>query len=303
MDLGQFVRDGWQKHGDDEQGVFDSLPQGVALVSEAKHASMLAGLVVHVAGEHLGRWPEGLELLGQLEDHESVASGSPDWQSLQRSKAILHHCAGDATARDACIASGRDANHPENSSRARVMAIASSALFAQKRMTDAAAAFEEAIELASYGPVKGDPAATSLAITGNNVACELENATDRDDTASALMLKAAQAGRVYWEIAGNWKNVERAEYRLSMTNIQLGDAGAAVRHAQRCLTVCEQNHADAAELFFAREALAKALHAGSSAGDARENRDHAAAHLDAIEDAGMRSYCEGELTKLDTLLA
>jgi len=302
MDLGQFVSEGWQKHAEDEQGVFDSLPEGVALVTEAKHAPMLAGLVVHVAGEHLGRWSDGLELVGRLEEHESVESGSPAWKSLQRSKAVLHHCAGDGDARDACIAAGSDPDHPESSGRVRVMAIASSALLGQKRIDDAMAAFGEATDLAAYGPVKGDPAAIGLAVAGNNIACALEDSKERSDAASALMLKAAQAGRTYWEIAGTWTNVERAEYRLAMTNLQLGDADAALRHAQSCLSVCNVNDADPGELFFAREALTKAWHAKGSATAAKENRDAAAAQVAAVKDEGFRSYCEGELAKLDALL-
>ena len=302
MDLAKFVSTGWQKHADDEQGVFDGLPDGVALVTEAKHAPMLAGLVVHVAGEHLGRWNDGLELLGRLEEHAAIAAGSPEWKSLQRSKAVLHHCLGDAAACDALVDAGRDPDHPKNSGRVRVMAIASSALLGQKRIDDAMTTFAEATDLAAYGPAKGDPAAIGLAIAGNNIACELESAKERDDAADALMLRAAQAGRTYWEIAGTWTNVERAEYRLAMTQLQLGDADAALRHAQSCLSVCEENDADAGELFFAREALTKAWHAKGSATAAGENRDAAAAQVAAVKDEGFRGFCEAELAKLDALL-
>jgi hypothetical protein len=303
MTLQEFVQQGWQKHGDDEQGVFDSLPEGVEMVSEAKHGPALAGLVVHVAGEHLGRWADGLDLVDRIEQNPVVESGSPEWKSLRRSKAILHHCAGETEARDQCIADGHDDTHHANSGRVRVLAVATSALAGQKRIDDAMAAFDEAIELAAYGPTKEDPVSISLAITGNNLATELEGTEDRDDAASALMLKAAQVGRKYWEIAGTWTNVERAEYRLAMTNLALGDGGAALRHAQACLAVCEDNHADEIELFFAREALAKSHHALGNGAEAHTNRDSAAELLAAIENEGMRSYCQGEFDKLNALLA
>jgi hypothetical protein len=302
MDIGEFVRDGWQKHGDDEQGVFDSLPEGVKLVSEAKHGPALAGLVVHVAGEHLGRWSDGLHLLAGIEAHPSIENGSAEWQSLQRSKATLHHCAGEAGARDTCIEHGRDPAHHENSARARVFAIASSALLGQKRIDDAMTAFREAVELTAYGPTKADPVAISLAISGNNLASELEEWEERSDAASALMLEAAQAGRRFWEIAGTWTHVERAEYRLAMTTLKLGDTDAALRHASACLAICEENEADGSERFFAHEALTKGHAAAGDADGARASRDTAAALVTEIEDEGMRSYCAGELVKLDALL-
>ena len=48
--LDEFVPRGWREHGDDPQAVFDRFPDGVALVTEARHLPMLANLIVHVAG-------------------------------------------------------------------------------------------------------------------------------------------------------------------------------------------------------------------------------------------------------------
>ncbi len=35
MDLEQFVREGWDRHGEDAEGVFQGLSDGLALVTEA----------------------------------------------------------------------------------------------------------------------------------------------------------------------------------------------------------------------------------------------------------------------------
>ena len=59
MDMKEFTGKGWQDHGSDAQGVFDRFPQGLELVESSSDALNLSALVVHVAGEHLGRWDDG----------------------------------------------------------------------------------------------------------------------------------------------------------------------------------------------------------------------------------------------------
>jgi hypothetical protein len=72
-----------------------------------------------------------------------------------------------------------------------------------------------------------------------------------------LMILAAQVGRKYWEIAGSWLEVERAEYRLSQTYLKANNFAKALEHAQTCLEVAQENNAPALELFFGYEALAQ----------------------------------------------
>lgn len=303
MDLDEFVRTGWQRHGDDAQGVFDSLPEGIGLVQQPGQVPQLAGLIVHVAGEHLGEWEDGLGLLRRLGEVEGFDPDSAEGRSLRRSRAVLHHCAGDLERRDQCLANAVEPDLDPNSGRVRVLCIAASALLGQKRVEEAAAAFREALGLAHYGPGADDPAARALAVTGNNLACELEDAPERDAEADALLLTAAQAARRYWEVAGTWVNVERAEYRLAMTQLALGDAAQAFHHAQVCLNGCLANDADGVEFFFAHEALAKSALAMGHRLRAEGHRTAASEQLDRIEAEGMHSYCEGELGKLDALLA
>ena len=60
------VQQGWQDHAKDAAGVLARLPGAVDLVRTPAHATSLAGLVVHVAGEHLGLWDEGIRLVERL---------------------------------------------------------------------------------------------------------------------------------------------------------------------------------------------------------------------------------------------
>ena len=92
MTLEEFVSKGWSDHGDDAQDVFARFPDGIALVSEAKHLPMLAGLITHVSGEHLGRWDDGVALLDRLVEHRSFDAATPQGKAVLRSK---EHASGD----------------------------------------------------------------------------------------------------------------------------------------------------------------------------------------------------------------
>ena len=226
MTLSEFVGQGWAQHGNDAEGVFARLPEGVSLIAEAKELPQLAGLVVHVAGEHCGKWEDGVSLLRQLTEHAVFDGASPEGKTIWRSMAVLHHCAGDLAERDACMERGRSAEDAAVSDEIRLLAVSASALAGQHRTGEAIESFTRALDLASYGPGKDDPAARALAITGNNLAAELGGKSDRTDEESRLMLEAAQAGRRFWEIAGNW-NVDFGDLNCIVQKRLHAFAGAA----------------------------------------------------------------------------
>ncbi len=304
MTLDEFVSQGWQDHAADAAAVMSRFPQGLDLVTEPKHLPALAGLVVHVAGEHLGRFDEGIRLLGRLERLPLFDPSTPEGKAVARSLAVLHTCAGNATDAARWTAAARTGGGtPEDSDRVRILAVAASALAGQKRLREAAEAFDEALALAKYGPGASDPAAKALAITGNGLACTLEESPARTPDETALMLRAAEASLRFWAVAGGWTEVERAEYRLAMSSLKAGDARSALGHAEACLRIVEENGSDPFESFFAREVLSLARLASADRAGARRDRDAAAARLPSIDDSeGNRSYCAGELAKLDAAL-
>jgi hypothetical protein len=266
MNLDEFVSKGWQDHAGDAEGVFARFPAGVALVSEAKHLPPLASLVVHVAGEHLGKWAEGLSILDRMGRLPVCDVATPEGKAVERSKAILHLCAGDVAAsraaEDRARAGGKD---PAPSDRIRVLAVAASALAGRDRVDEARAMLSEALALAAYGPAKSDPAARALAVTGNNLACALEEKASRTPAETGLMLQAATAGLEYWSIAGGWTETERAHYRLAMSHLKAGNPVSALTHAERCLSIVDANGADPDERKYALEAVQAAKAAVSRA--------------------------------------
>ncbi len=308
MNFDEFLQKAWAEHGDDTQAVADRLPEAWAFLTEERQLPSLAALVVHVLGEHLGRWQDGVDSISSLRKHALLTEGSAADKALHRSLSVLYRCAGQADEAEASLLlgssglGGSGGEFPEASDRIRVLAIAASALAGQDRSVEATQLFEEALDLASYGPSRGDPAAQALAITGNNLACALEEKAGRSEEETELMKLAARAGRTYWEVAGDWRNVERAEYRLAMTYIRADEPELALGHAEACLAICEEHGRDPIEMFFAYEARAYAAYAAEQDEVARASRASAADLLEQI-DGGMKDYCSSTLERLDRTLA
>lgn len=298
-----FVGRGWNDHGDDAEGVMNRLPRGLELVREASDAPALAALIVHVAGEHLGYWQDGLDLLERLSALEPVETGSAEGRAIVRSQAVLHYCAGDTDS----FLRALDDGHPEGglpraSTRSRVLAIAAAALVGQSRLREAAAAFEEAVGLLAYGPGKDDPAARAVAITGNNLACELEEKSGRSAEDDALLESAALAARRFWEIAGDWTNVKIAEVRLTMTFLALARPDRALEHAKAAVALCEANAGGPADRFFPHHALALVHHAQGHLEAAAAERERVAGFLPSMG-ADWGDSPKEALARLDALLA
>ncbi|MEM7248589.1 MAG: hypothetical protein AAF533_24880 [Acidobacteriota bacterium] len=296
------VKAGWRDHDADPEGVLTSVSEVFESAGDAGAVASLTGLVLHVSSEHLAEPERGLSLLDRIGESAPGASEEAARATLARSRGALLLSLGRAEEAEACIDAACLPGQERSSVIARVNAIAAGALGARKRWPEAAACFRTALEAAGDSPSSDDPAARSLAVTGNNLACSLEETADRDAAMDELLLTASRAGRRYWEIAGGWTEVERADYRLAMTQLALGRPQEALEHARACLQVCRDNEAEAGELFFAHEALAKSQHACGDADAARASRESASEQVSAISDDGFRGYCEGELRKLDALL-
>jgi hypothetical protein len=145
-------------------------------------------------------------------------------------------------------------------------------------------------------------AGVAYAASANNVATELQTRGPRGDAGrDALMLQAAAIARRAWGVAGHWMHVERAEYRLALCHAVAGDGAAALRHAGLCLAGCVAagEAADAAEHFFAHEALARAQLAAGEVYAAQREAQRMREWLPQISEAdGLRAWCAQALADL-----
>ena len=121
---------------------------------------------------------------------------------------------------------------------------------------------------------------------------------DNSPDAREDLLYAAYASAHHWRQVGSPVNRLRAEHLISRAAALAGFGDVALRHARRCLELCEAHREDIADwdLGFAHEALARGL---AATGDpaAAEARAHAAAIAAAIADDQDRAVVQGELDR------
>jgi hypothetical protein len=285
-DFDTFLRQAWEEHVADAAGVAARLADaGLARVATATQAAALAHLAQHLWGEHLGLWDEGRAWLQRLGEHPACRGEA--LAAVRRARASLALSAG--------MGDERAAMPP--SERIRVAALAAAQL-AGRDTARAAALFQEALAEAEASALDAaDPAHRALAVTGNSLACSLEEKAGRSAHERELMILAAQAARRHWALAGTWLETERAEYRLAMSWLQAGDSARVRPHAQECLAIVQAHGAPALERFYAWEAIGVVERAaGNPAGHALALAGAREAH--AALDEGDRGGCQTALDRL-----
>jgi hypothetical protein len=288
VDFDTFIDQAWTDHADRPEAVATRLSEvGLGLLQQPEQVASLAALAVHVHGQHLGLWAEGLAFQQQMLALPWVKVGSPAAQTLQRHMAVLKLAGGLASGLagglDNDVAEQRGA--PDRSEAARLNALAAVALNAHD--TQRARALLEAAIAAVEGSAlaDADPAVRALAVAGNNLATTLEDLPARGDSERDLMVLAAQAARTCWARAGTWLETERAEYRLAKTWLKASQPATALQHAQRCLDIVDQQPATPAlalERFFGFEARACAASALQRAELLADSRARVEAAFEAL---------------------
>jgi len=275
-----FLERAWTDHGDHAEEVGRRLEEGYALLETPAQVAPFARILAHVDGEHLGRWTDGVARLERLRAHPQWRDDGDAATMARRLVAALRFGNGDA-----------DAEELDAADRAHAHAVAAAAVAAQGRMADALRHFRAMLAAAASGLADGDPALRALAVTSNNLAATLEEKSTRSADETAAMLEAAGAARQYWARAGGWLETERAEYMLAKCHLAAADANGALPHAEQCVAICEANHADAFELFFAQGVRALAHRA---LGEAPRFEQARTAALDCYSTlaADQKPWCE-----------
>jgi hypothetical protein len=263
MALAEEIARGWGAHAEDPEGVARQASAWVAL-AEPADVPALAGLLLHVLGEHLGDWERGTVVMEALAARHAL--GSPGGDAAHRGLAVFRLCAGDSAGAEALLAKLATGTAPRNTHEARVLALAAATVGARSGAEEAARWLVRAANL-TYELSDRDDAIRTVAVAGNNLACALEDRISAQGAGAAhpeevkLLRLAASVARTAWERAGTWREVERAEYRLAMSSLVVGEPFGAVGHAEACRAICEAHEAPVIELLFAHEALARARHA------------------------------------------
>lgn len=287
MDFSTFIDAAWADHAADARAVALRLEEGMALATDEAQLARLANLAHHLHGEHLGEWRTGIAFMQRLSTLPSFTAAGESGQTVRRCVASL----------DLSERSNFDLDSLSLSDRIRVAAMAAANLV-ERDTPRAMQLFRHALAQAEHsGLGAADAMNRALAVAGHNLACTLEEKPARSAAERELMILAAQTSRRYWERAGSWLEVERAEYRLAMTWLQAGDMARARAHAQACLNIVAANQGEALERFFGWEAMGwveRAVANPSGQALALAQARAAFAELDESDQAG----CAASLDKL-----
>lgn len=239
-DFETFINQCWQQHEAEPVQIYTQLEQALAQVESIKHAERILPLMLHTSIGHLHRPVQFLDSLDKLENGVVTQC-----LARQRAKLVAQYF---VDGNESLIAS------LEVVDQRRVFAQIANELSAMNKLAQAS----EWLVKATAG-LKVDsttePLARSIAITGNNLACQYEELAQRSEMDIQNMLEAATLALQYWKIAGGWMQEERAEYRLAMSFLKAGEPSKAKIHAQRCEEICQNNGGDAFELFCANDLL------------------------------------------------
>lgn len=287
MTVAAFLEAAWNDHADRPDDVAARLAASTAMIGTPVDVAPYARIVVHVYGEHLGRYRDGIALLESLRALPASGAAAEPAAAIARGVATLAYASGDGAALAGLAGDDRVA----------VLAVASTMLAARREFQRAIAAYADAVALAQAGLPDRSPAIRALAIGGNQLAVALEAKPDRDAAETAGMVAAAEGGLAYWRQAGTWLEEERAHYRLARSLLQAGRARDAVASADRCVAVCAANDAPAFERFFAHAVLALAQRAaGDAAAFAAARAAALACHAEVPGDE--RRWCESDRAEL-----
>lgn len=288
MDFDSFHTQAWDDHAADAGGVARRLSeQGVALLTSESQLVQLMNLAHHLHGAHLAIWAKGAEVFAQLKASRFFQTGGESGDVARRCLASLALSAADGFSLTALSVSDQ----------IRVQAMAAANLAETDTQRGMRLLQLALVQAEHSGLLNTDAMNRALAVSGHNLAAALQEKAVLTGDEIKLMLMASQASRVYWERAGTWLQVERAEYQLATTFLKSGDSVQAEFHARECARIVTEHKAPALERFFACEALARVMWAAKNDAACKVACEQAQKAFDDLE-AGDKVWCEDALDKL-----
>jgi hypothetical protein len=284
-----FIARAWADHATRADAVARRLRVRTPAPRRAAHLHQLVHLVVHLLGEHLGRFGDARWRLAALRNH---ALADETVQSALR--------VGQATLD---LGEGRPADTAALSAAEILRAQSAAAALCAGR-----GEHERALDLVASARTQlaGLPQATAddhrpLAVACNNIAWELRAMGERRSPAQTqAMLHMAGLSREYWSQAGTWLHIERADYCLAMTHLSAGLHDDAWRHAAQCLAVCLRHQAPPLEHLYAHEAMARVHHARREAAELAHHAQAMRAAFDSTT-GDERATCREALDAVQAL--
>lgn len=255
-----FLARAWTDHAQRADAVARRLRTRTPPPQSPEQLVRLVRLVVHLLGEHLGRFDDARWRLEALRHHALA-------DAAVQSELRVAHATLDL-GQGAADTDGAGPQSLDDAERVRALGHAAALVLGRgerERALDLIATAREQLALQPQAtPAEHRP----LAVACNNLAWALHDlGGGRTSTQTDTMLAIAKASREHWSRAGTWMEIERAEYALALTHLSAGLHDDAWRHAAQCLAVCLRHEDAPFELFYAHEALARVHHARREAGE------------------------------------
>ena len=287
QDFSTYCNQAWNDHAENSSKVASEFTFGIQLISSQEELIQMANLITHVAGEHLAIWDKGLEFLATLRRNAYFSKESPAEKAILKSMAVLKIGKDFSSVSEIKIFSMSD--------QVAILAL-SAAAFVDRDLSKTEDLMNQAF-VAANQLENNDPANRSLAITNNNLATALESKANLSPSEISLMIKSANAARKFWELAGTWMQVERAEYRLAKVYLKADLNQKALNAARNCLEISLQNNAPLLEIFFAQEVLCLSCRANGLINEAAQALGEAEKAYNEMPDTDKK-WCSQSLYQL-----
>lgn len=245
MNFKTYIDTAWMKHDKSTTEVVSSYPEGIELSKTEDDVLAIARLVSHVATEHNFSFEIAISTIEKLLVLSHVNSPQAK-ATLGRILVTLKFTSGQAV----------DVSKLTVSDRTIVFITAAASNLLQNHFEKTVSLLNNAIAASHSLSDLKDPAYRTLAMLTNNMAATLGDRTQLNEVEKELLIELAQYARTFWEKAGTWLQVERAEYYLSKYFRKIQNYQKSEHHALLCLHICEKENAEPLEYFFAHEALA-----------------------------------------------
>lgn len=275
-----FLSRAWADHAGRAEAVARRLRTRTPSPQSPEQLARLVRFVVHLLGEHLGRFDDARWRLDALRTH---AQADDAVQSELRIGGATLDVAEDPSADPASLT---------DSERVRALAGAAALLLGRGQTERALDLIVTAREQLLARPDAPASDHRPLAVACNNITWALHDLRDaRTHAQTDTLLAMAAASREHWSRAGTWVEIERAEYGLAFAHLSAGRFDDAWRHAAQCLAVCLR-HDVPFELFYAHEAMARVHHARRESGELAHHAQAVRAAFDRLS-ADDQAACRG----------
>ena len=279
MSFEVFLETAWSEHGHDPKLAAAKLSAAFDQLQTAQQAVALLQFAEHVLVGHLGQFAEANAFYKKF-------------RTLEYPDILIVHQA--VTCAETVLRLTQEDSAPvevlSKSDQVRVYSISASLLAERKNIERAKSHFEKAASLAEMLP-NSDPSVRVLAVQANNTAAKLEEWPSRGVVDVDFMIQTATVARKFWERAGTWQQISRAEYRLAKCWLAAGNPGLAMIHARRGMTLVERNGSSPMELFYLQEVFAKAHLLDEDFDSARRAVKLMKTHLEEIP-AAQKPLCD-----------